>query len=83
MDLGKGTSPVAQGKAESDAQYERLTRLFKLIEELPQVTIACINGPALGGGVGLAFSCDVRIAAENATMTLSEAKFGLCPATIS
>lgn len=83
MDLAKGSSPVAQSKAESDAQFERLTRLFELIDNAPQVTIACINGPAFGGGVGLAFSCDIRIAVSSVTVTLSEAKLGLCPATIS
>jgi hydroxymethylglutaryl-CoA lyase len=83
MDLGKGASPVAQSKAASDAQYERLHRLFETIDNAPQVTIACINGPASGGGVGLAFACDIRIAAESATVTLSEVKLGLCAATIS
>ncbi|KIV78546.1 hypothetical protein PV11_06191 [Exophiala sideris] len=83
MDLGKNTSPVAQTKTESDAQYDRLTRLFEAIDTAPQVTIACINGAAFGGGVGLAFACDIRVAAAGATMTLSEVKLGLCPATIS
>ena len=83
MDLGKGTSPVAQTKEVSDAQYERLSKLFEAIDNAPQVTIAAINGSAFGGGVGLAFACDIRIAVKNAAVTLSEAKLGLCPATIS
>lgn len=83
MDLGKGTTPVAQGRSESDAQYERLTGLFEAIDNAPQVTIACVQGPAFGGGVGLAFACDIRIMAKSANMTLSEVKLGLCPATIS
>lgn len=83
MDLGKGTSPVAQSKTESDAQYDRLTSLFDVIDKAPQVTIACINGPAFGGGVGLAFACDIRIGVTTASVTLSEVKLGLCPATIS
>ncbi|KIX04371.1 uncharacterized protein Z518_05239 [Rhinocladiella mackenziei CBS 650.93] len=83
MDLGNGTSPVAQSKEVSDAQYQRLTRLFDAIDRAPQVTMAAINGPAFGGGVGLSFACDIRIAVHTATMTLSEVKLGLCPATIS
>ena len=83
MDLGKGTSPVAQSKAASDAQYQRLTDLFDAIDNAPQVTIACMSGPMYGGGVGLAFACDIRIAVKNATANLSEAKIGLSPATIS
>ncbi|KAK4949986.1 putative secondary metabolism biosynthetic enzyme [Elasticomyces elasticus] len=83
MDLGKGTSPVARTRADSDAQYDRLTCLFEAIDTAPQVTIACVNGAAFGGGVGLAFACDIRIATAGSTMNLSEVKLGLCPATIS
>ncbi|KAJ5683497.1 aldolase [Penicillium macrosclerotiorum] len=83
MDLGQGSTPVAQGSSTSDAQFMRLTALFEAIDRSPKVTIACINGPAFGGGVGLAFSCDIRLCARNAIMTLSEVKLGLCAATIS
>jgi hydroxymethylglutaryl-CoA lyase len=83
MDLGKGSTPVAQGGSTSDAQFQRLTGLFEAIDQSPKVTIACLNGPAFGGGVGLAFSCDLRLGTRNAAVTLSEVKLGLCPATIS
>ncbi|PYI16096.1 aldolase [Aspergillus violaceofuscus CBS 115571] len=82
MDLGKST-PVAQGKESSEAQFARLTELFEVIDRCPKVTIACLNGPAFGGGVGLAFACDLRLCTKAATVTLSEGKLGLCPATIS
>ncbi|KAF7162831.1 hypothetical protein CNMCM5623_007953 [Aspergillus felis] len=83
MDLGKGSSPVAQGGSSSEAQFTRLTELFDVIDRCPKVTIACLNGPAFGGGVGLAFACDIRLCVQSATVTLSEGKLGLCPATIS
>jgi hydroxymethylglutaryl-CoA lyase len=83
MDLGKDSSPVAQSESTSNAQFERLTRLFEAIDNAPQVTIASMNGPAFGGGVGLAFACDIRLAVKSAAVTLSEVKLGLCPATIS
>ncbi|KAJ5989534.1 aldolase [Penicillium waksmanii] len=83
MDLGKDSTPVARGGSASDAQYARLTTLFEAIDTSPKVTIATINGPAFGGGVGLAFACDIRIATNSTVMTLSEVKLGLCPATIS
>ncbi|RLL96995.1 hypothetical protein CFD26_104220 [Aspergillus turcosus] len=83
MDLGKGSSPVGQGGSSSEAQFKRLTELFDVIANSPKVTIACLNGPAFGGGVGLAFACDIRLCAKSATVTLSEGKLGLCPATIS
>lgn len=57
--------------------------LFKAIEDSPQTTIAVVDGPAYGGGVGLTFACDVRIATPRARWTLSEIKLGLQPAVIS
>ncbi|KAF2035283.1 aldolase [Setomelanomma holmii] len=83
MDLSASSSPVASGQSASTAQFERLTMLFKVISSAPQVTIAAINGPTFGGGVGLAFACDVRIGVKEAVFTLSEVKLGLAPATIS
>lgn len=93
MDLSKDTSPVAREPSSSsssststtasDAQYTRLTTLLRLIDEAPQVTIAALNGPAYGGGVGLALACDIRIASRDAALTLSEVTLGLSPATIS
>ncbi|CAK1360232.1 Hydroxymethylglutaryl-CoA lyase, mitochondrial [Cercospora beticola] len=84
MDLSRDNSPVAQeGTSASDAQYDRLMRLFEAIDNAPQVTIACIQGPAFGGGVGLALVCDIRLMAANASLRLSEVRLGLAPATIS
>jgi len=60
--------------------YNRsLHRLFDRIESLPCVTLCEINGAAFGGGLELALSCDLRIAAESATIGLPEARLGLIP----
>ncbi|GIZ37479.1 hypothetical protein CKM354_000092400 [Cercospora kikuchii] len=84
MDLSRDNSPVAQeGPAASDAQYDRLVRLFEAIDNAPQVTIACVQGPAFGGGVGLALVCDIRLMTANASLRLSEVRLGLAAATIS
>lgn len=63
--------------------FEQLRYLFDEIEASPKTTIALINGPAFGGGVGLAFACDIRIASEAAVFQLTEVKLGICPAVIS
>lgn len=83
MDLGRETSPVAQGGTAAEAQYDRLFRLFEAIDKAPQVTIACLQGMAFGGGVGLAFACDIRLMSDRAGIRLSEVRLGLAPATIS
>lgn len=83
MDLNKDRTPVGSDESSSEAQFQRLTALFEAIDNCSKTTISCLNGPAFGGGVGLAFCCDIRIFAKYATVMLSEAKLGLCPATIS
>lgn len=76
MDLSKGQSTPTEN-------FANLRDLFEQIDNCPQTTIASINGPCFGGGVGLAFVCDLRLAASNASFKLSEVRLGLCPATIS
>ncbi|CEJ56599.1 Putative Isopropylmalate/homocitrate/citramalate synthases [Penicillium brasilianum] len=83
MDLGRGSSSVAQGTSASDAQFARLTALYEALDTSPKVTIAALNGPAFGGGVGLAFACDIRLCVSGPACTLSEVKLGLAAATIS
>jgi len=52
------------------------------IEACPKPTVARVQGAALGGGVGLACACDIAIAADNASFSVSEAKFGILPSVI-
>lgn len=46
-------------------------------ERLEQVTIAAVNGLAIGAGVALALACDMRIAAQSATFSIPEANVGV------
>mmetsp|Transcript_121889 Transcript_121889/g.379416 ORF Transcript_121889/g.379416 Transcript_121889/m.379416 type:complete len:553 (-) Transcript_121889:108-1766(-) len=50
---------------------------------LPQFTLCCLNGSAMGSGVGLACACDMVVAVKTAHITLSEVKLGIIPAAIS
>ncbi|MCP6705752.1 enoyl-CoA hydratase-related protein, partial [Klebsiella pneumoniae] len=43
------------------------------------VSIACINGYAMGGGLECALACDIRIAESHAQMALPELSVGLLP----
>ena len=50
-----------------------------LIENLSIPTLAVVNGYALGGGLELAMSCDLRFASDNALVGLPEVGLGLIP----
>lgn len=60
----------------------RFAGMLSRIEGCPKPTVARVQGAALGGGVGLAAACDIAIAADNASFSVSEAKFGILPAVI-
>jgi enoyl-CoA hydratase len=53
--------------------------LFAAIDKCPKVTIAAVNGLALGGGCELALSCDLRIAAAHAKFGQPEVGLGIIP----
>ena len=60
-----------------------LALMLKTLNQMPQPTIARVQGAAFGGAVGLVSCCDMAVAATNASFSLSEVKIGLVPATIS
>jgi len=60
----------------------RFAAMLARIEGTAKPTLAVVQGAALGGGVGLACACDIAIAADNASFSVSEAKFGILPAVI-
>ena len=65
----------AQGRAFGLIAKEAFGRL----ENMRQVTIAAINGFALGGGCEISMACDFRIAAENAKFAQPETGLGIIP----
>lgn len=60
----------------------RLAAMLDRVDRCPKPTVARVQGAALGGGVGLICACDIAIAADSASFAVSEAKFGILPATI-
>lgn len=68
---------------ENRKDSESLAELFKLILTFPKPTIALVNGPAIAGGCGLAFACDLIYAIKEATFGFSEVMIGFVPAIVS
>lgn len=54
-------------------------RIFDRLARLARPTIAVLQGHAFGGGLELAASCDIRVMAPNATLSLPEAQVGIVP----
>ncbi|NCF19995.1 MAG: enoyl-CoA hydratase [Haliea sp.] len=52
---------------------------FEALADFRGVSIAAVNGFAMGGGLEVAMACDIRIAEAQAQMALPEAKVGLLP----
>jgi methylglutaconyl-CoA hydratase len=62
---------------------ERMSDMFRAIDNCPKPVVARIHGAALGGGAGLAGVCDIAIAADDAIFGFTEVKLGIIPAVIS
>jgi enoyl-CoA hydratase len=56
---------------------ERIANLTARIHRLRQPVIAAVNGPAYGGGFGIALACDIRVASESARFCTQFIKLGL------
>ncbi|CAM3280142.1 enoyl-CoA hydratase-related protein [Filibacter tadaridae] len=74
---------LKERKTLTDVQVKRnvykIGEVFSAIENLPQPTIAMMNGFAFGGGMELALACDFRIAADSALMGLTETGLAIIP----
>jgi enoyl-CoA hydratase/carnithine racemase len=63
---------------EAVEKYNKLTELaYSGIYEFPKPTIAMIRGYCIGGGLGLAVSCDIRICSEESKFAVPAARLGL------
>jgi enoyl-CoA hydratase/carnithine racemase len=81
LDLSAPMSPDAGGGTEFPRSgmrwQERIADLTARIHRLRQPVIAAVNGPAYGGGFGIALACDIRIASESARFCTQFIKLGL------
>ena len=76
----------AGGSGDSELPYRVLSGLAELtlkLRALPCVTVARVNGAAIGGGCGLACVCDIAITHADAKLGFPEVDLGLCPAVVA
>lgn len=66
-------------KSASKGVAEAFGEAFEALANFEGVSIAAMNGYAMGGGLECALACDIRIAEEQAQLALPEAKVGLLP----
>ena len=70
---------IAEFEHRTKADFALLQDLTTRIEQFNKITIASINGYALGGGCEIALACDFRIASNNSKFGFPEITLGLIP----
>ncbi|RUP47850.1 ClpP/crotonase-like domain-containing protein [Jimgerdemannia flammicorona] len=80
MDLASG--PASDSSA-AQRSFREGIKLYDTLALFPKPLVARINGPVLGGGLGLVFTTNIRVALRSSYFALTEVKRGLIPAIIS
>ncbi len=83
MDLKAVVIEVSGDPTLGEQLLTSLAELTIKIRSLPMVTVASINGAAIGGGCGLSCVCDVSVSHADAKLGFPEVDLGLCPAVIA
>ena len=71
----------SEGDNRTDAMG--LAKMLKALHDVPALTVAIVEGAAMGGGAGIVAACDMAVAVEGSRFAFSEVKLGLIPATIA
>ena len=82
-DIGWMRAMAAAGEQANREDALALAKLMRTLDGLGKPTVARVNGPAYGGGVGLVACCDIAIASSDARFAFTEVRLGLAPAVIS
>lgn len=80
---GMDLKEIVGEQAPSLQLLSSLAELCQRIRALPMVTVAKVNGAAIGGGCGLVCVCDIAITHADSKMGFPEVDLGLCPAVVA
>ncbi|MCA9274728.1 MAG: enoyl-CoA hydratase/isomerase family protein [Phycisphaerales bacterium] len=83
MDLKAVLIELSGDPAMGERLLTSLAELTLKIRKLDQVTLASVNGAAIGGGCGLTCVCDVTVTHADAKLGFPEVDLGICPAVIA
>lgn len=83
MDLDNLRALTSLSAEQNLADSKAMAQLFRSLYELPKVTIAAVNGPAIAGGCGVATLCDFTLASTEAKFGYTEVRIGFLPAIVS
>lgn len=75
---GSGANPATPAHEAIELQQRLQRGTAGRLAQMPKPTIACVDGAAAGAGLGLALSCDFRVASERAVLVTAFARVGLC-----
>jgi methylglutaconyl-CoA hydratase len=81
-DIGWMQRAAANDEAANLEDARRFAGMLDAMSRCRKPVVACVQGAAYGGGVGLTCAADVAIASERAKFCVSEARFGILPAVI-
>lgn len=83
MDLKAVLIELSGDPAMGERLLTSLAELTLKVRKLDQVTLASVNGAAIGGGCGLTCVCDVTVSHTDAKLGFPEVDLGICPAVIA
>jgi enoyl-CoA hydratase/carnithine racemase len=79
---GLSLEALAQPDCDVAIELARFGRLLRAVENAPGPVVALVNGPAMGGGLGIVAAADLVLATPDARFGLPEVMLGLVPALV-
>ncbi|MDP3657662.1 MAG: enoyl-CoA hydratase-related protein [Brevundimonas sp.] len=82
-DLGWMADAARWSESDNRDDAMGLAKMLKALHDVPALTVAIVEGAAMGGGAGIVAACDMAVAVKGTKFAFSEVKLGLIPATIA